>query len=82
MHPSGLEDADWMPLRRPEKNFGKCLRKGGLEMESESIRWMTRSEESSTVDEMPIRRQGVFLDGTRLSERARTERRRTNVDRT
>jgi hypothetical protein len=38
---------------------------------------MTRDEESSTVDGMPIRRQRVFLDGNRLADSGRAD-----VDRT
>jgi hypothetical protein len=36
MHPSELQDADWMPPRRPRQNFRKCLKQKRLEMELET----------------------------------------------
>jgi hypothetical protein len=82
MHPSELEDADGRPLRRPEKNFEKYLKTGQFRNASESRTVDDEGEESSTVDGMPIRRHGVFLCGTRLSESARSDGGRTNVGRT
>jgi hypothetical protein len=32
MHPSKLEDADWMPPRRLKEDFGKYLKQEGLEI--------------------------------------------------
>jgi hypothetical protein len=37
MHPSVLEDADGLPVRRLRENFGKCLKKKPLEIEPDTM---------------------------------------------
>jgi hypothetical protein len=74
MHPSGLEDADWMPRRRPEENFGKYLKTRQFRNESESRRVDDEGRGVQHSGRDANTPTGVFLDG-KLTW-ARTEKRK------